>query len=322
MRTKVIFEDKDIIVIHKPAGIAVQTARIGQQDVVSELKNYLAGKTFDNAAGKTIGNTLGKTTDKTSGKPTGKPTGASAVNSPYLGVIHRLDQPVEGVLVFAKNPKAAAALSKQMQGGDFCKEYMAVVCGKAPKTEENLVDYLKKDGDKALVYNAEKPSNGKENAAEKHASDPEAKKAVLHYTLLEEKCIEETSIEEKCVAENHVANNETEDRATKDKATKDKTAKDNQVENNAATYLSLLRVQLETGRFHQIRAQLSNAGMPILADAKYGNEISNQMARNLRVRNVALCAVRLTFTHPITGKNMEYTITPENPAFTLFVKQE
>ena len=82
MRTKVIYEDKDIIVAQKPAGLATQTARVGQADMVSELKNHIAP--------------------------------AQGGKSPYLGVIHRLDQPVEGPLVFAKNQKAAAVLTKQL----------------------------------------------------------------------------------------------------------------------------------------------------------------------------------------------------------------
>ena len=72
----ILYEDKDIIVCHKAAGIAVQNARIGAADMESSLKNYLAAKN----PGK----------------------------MPYLGIVHRLDQPVEGVLVFAKTPKAAA----------------------------------------------------------------------------------------------------------------------------------------------------------------------------------------------------------------------
>ena len=77
MRTEIIYEDSHIIVCRKPAGIAVQSRESTRQDMVSELKNYL----------------------KTS----------------YLGVVHRLDQPVEGVLVFAKTQAAAASLSSQVQ---------------------------------------------------------------------------------------------------------------------------------------------------------------------------------------------------------------
>ena len=94
MKTQIVYEDNDIVVINKPAGLATQTARVGQPDVVSELKNYL--------------------------------------RSPYLGIIHRLDQPVEGLLVFAKNKRAAAALSTQLQSteGVLNKQYYAVFCGK------------------------------------------------------------------------------------------------------------------------------------------------------------------------------------------------
>ena len=75
MKTEIIYEDKHILVCYKPAGIAVQTASSFQQDMVSELKNYLAGKGEKN---------------------------------PYIGVVHRLDQPVSGVLVFARNQAAAS----------------------------------------------------------------------------------------------------------------------------------------------------------------------------------------------------------------------
>ena len=73
MQKNIVYEDGSMIVVYKPAGIATQTARIGQGDMVSELKNYL------------------------SGKPEGWGKG-----EPYLGVVHRLDQPVSGILVFAK----------------------------------------------------------------------------------------------------------------------------------------------------------------------------------------------------------------------------
>ena len=83
MKSIIIYEDKEILVIHKPAGIATQTAKLGQADVVSELKNYLKQK--------------GENT--------------------YLAVVHRLDQPVEGLLVFAKTQNAAKKLSADLQNG-------------------------------------------------------------------------------------------------------------------------------------------------------------------------------------------------------------
>lgn len=85
MKTEILYEDNSILVIRKPAGLAVQSAGIGQADVVSELKSHLAKLPGAGRTGK---------------------------GEPYLGIVHRLDQPVEGLLVFAKDTKAAAALSK------------------------------------------------------------------------------------------------------------------------------------------------------------------------------------------------------------------
>ena len=144
MKATILHEDNHIIVVHKHAGIAVQSARIGQADLVSELKKHLA---------------------------------KSAGSNPYLGVIHRLDQPVEGVLVFAKNPKAAAELSRQVQGDDFCKEYLAVVCGKLENTQGELVDYLEKQNGMAVVATPEK-----------------GKKSVLQYRVLKETMAQEQTV--------------------------------------------------------------------------------------------------------------------------------
>ena len=119
----ILYEDKDILVCHKPAGIAVQNARFGTMDMESAMKNYLAVQN----PGK----------------------------SPYLAIIHRLDQPVEGVLVMAKTPAAARELSRQIAEGKMDKWYLAVtsrdpgegeilVNREAP--EHFLTDYVKKDG--------------------------------------------------------------------------------------------------------------------------------------------------------------------------------
>lgn len=115
MRTEILYEDAHILVCRKPAGIAVQSANASRADMESELKNYLSS-------------TL----------PKGK--------APYLGVVHRLDQPVKGVLVFAKTPQAAASLSKQVQDGTMEKIYHARVYGHPAAEEETLTDYLYKDG--------------------------------------------------------------------------------------------------------------------------------------------------------------------------------
>ena len=136
MRTEILYEDKSIMVVRKPAGLAVQSAGIGQPDVVSELKSYLA---------KLPG----------AGRP-GK-------GEPYLGIVHRLDQPVEGLLVFAKDKKAAAALSKQLTEGALNKHYYAVLCGYPDCPEGDLVDYLRREQEFA-----------------------DEMIAVLHYRILEE----------------------------------------------------------------------------------------------------------------------------------------
>ena len=118
----IIYEDNDIIVCYKPAGIATQTRRIGQQDMESFIRNYRAAKN----------------------------------EPPYVGIVHRLDQPVEGVMVFAKNQKAAASLSRQIKEHTTEKYYRAASRGQGvsgtDKKEDNhapawhtLTDYISFD---------------------------------------------------------------------------------------------------------------------------------------------------------------------------------
>lgn len=108
----ILYEDNDLIVVEKPAGVPVETSRIGLADMVSLLRNHLA-------------------------VPGGK--------VPYLGMVHRLDQPVQGVMVFARNQKAAGNLSAQIAKGEMEKTYLAVVNGQA-REQASLTDYLLKDG--------------------------------------------------------------------------------------------------------------------------------------------------------------------------------
>lgn len=140
IKDRILFEDKDILVCQKPAGIAVQSAGIGSMDLESMLKNYLAEKA---------------------------PGGI-----PYLAVVHRLDQPVEGILVFAKNQKAAAQLNRQMTSGKIKKEYLAVTDRKPLKDKGQLTDYLKKDGRTNTSSVEQKGTDG-------------AKEARLSYVVLE-----------------------------------------------------------------------------------------------------------------------------------------
>lgn len=242
MQTEILFEDKDILVCYKPAGIATQTGGFAAMDVVSELKNYLSAK---------------------------------GQADPFVGVIQRLDQPVEGVLVFGKNKKATAALNKQLTHNEIKKEYLAAVF---VKTEDKptdsfwkekdeyplhsktmLTDYLVKDARTNTSYVVEKPT-----------SSPDAKKAELTYTILQKEKVE-------------------------------------------GGMIFYVRIFLHTGRHHQIRVQFAHADMPLLGDRKYGTEASQKLSDALSVRDVALCAQTLRFKHPVTGKKQEFSVKPHKP---------
>ncbi len=223
VRDYIIYEDKEILVCHKPAGIAVQSAGVGNMDLESLLKNYIARK----QPGK----------------------------MPYLGVIHRLDQPVEGVVVFALNPKAAAALNRQMTSGQIRKTYLAVTAGDLPGKEGKLEDWLKKDGRTNTSRAVKEGTEG-------------AKKAVLYWKLLETK--------------------ETVDEMR-----------------------SLLEIRLETGRHHQIRVQMANAGMPLVGDRKYNPEKTGR-------EPLCLCSAALEIRHPLTGKKMQLQVRPAGEGFQAF----
>lgn len=225
MKTEIIYEDNELLVVHKPAGLATQTAKAGQADIVSELKNYL--------------------------------------KCSYLGIIHRLDQPVEGLLVFAKTKKSAAALSLQLKEGTLNKQYYAVICGKPMAEQGELVDYLYKD--------TLKTGRAVVAAPQDISRYPDAKRAVLQYRLLQ--YAEEAD-------------------------------------------LSLLEIHIDTGRFHQIRAQMSHAGMALLGDAKYAGEAVRKRGEELGIRNVALCAFCISFQHPVKKRKMDFRIKPQGKIFS------
>ena len=140
IRSLIIYEDPHIIVCRKPAGVPTQSARISTPDMASMLKNYLSGG--------------------------------------YLAVIHRLDQPVEGLLVFAKTPGAARELNRQLTSSGFGKYYRAIVSGIPEPTEGTLEDYMVKDA--------------RANASRICTKNtPGAKAARLHYRV--EKIFRDTS---------------------------------------------------------------------------------------------------------------------------------
>ena len=154
MAVKIIYEDKDILVCEKPAGLAVQSARISEPDMVSELKNYLTGKQPTGAPGKSAEiSAFGGTRQPASATTS---VGVRKPQSVYLGVVHRLDQPVSGLLVFAKNKKAAGALSTQTAQHQMNKIYYAVVYTKEDLTGKRgtLTDWLVKEASIARVCDA------------------------------------------------------------------------------------------------------------------------------------------------------------------------
>lgn len=140
MNLQILHEDTHIIVCHKPARIATQSCKIGEPDMVSILKNHIYKS-------------------------------SSSKNEPYLAVIHRLDQPVEGLLVFAKTPFAAKELNKQLQNHGFSKQYLALLCGQPKESALTLEDYILKDGrtNTSCICSPDTPG---------------AKKAILHYEIL------------------------------------------------------------------------------------------------------------------------------------------
>lgn len=264
---KILYEDDDLIVCHKKAGIPVQSARIGQKDMVSILNNYLAEKK----------------------------------NVPQeVFVVHRLDQPVEGVIVFAKNKKAAAGLSRQITDGSMKKRYQAVVCvteqgEKLLRKFENETELSGSDEHKGVHKERYTlidylMKNGKTNRSEVgDQSQKEAKKAELSFQVIE----------------------------------------------NLERY-ALVSIDLKTGRHHQIRVQMSHAGLPLYGDQKYHANWQEYVRKEEEPENelfayfgsapakknpaLALCSAELKFRHPVTGKQMRFETKPTSEAFEFFDK--
>lgn len=210
----VLYEDNHLLVALKPQNVPTQADESGDPDMLTLLKKYLVDK-YD------------------------KPGDA------YLGLVHRLDRPTGGVMVFAKTSKAAARLCEQIRDpdGDFQKSYLAVVAGRPTRTGV-LENYLAKDEKTNTVTVVPSSLEG-------------AKKAVAEVRLIEE-----------------------------------------------GKGMSLVGVELVTGRSHQARVQLKYIGTPIVGDVRYAG------SKLIRSPHLALWAYRLAFTHPTTGDRMVFMAPP------------
>lgn len=214
-KLKVIYEDNHIIVVEKTPNIPSQSDKTGDTDMLTLVKQYIKEKY---------------------NKP----------GNVYLGLVHRLDRPVGGIMIFAKTSKAAGRLSEQVREKSFEKKYLAVVDGKIDIKRGTLENYLYKDerNNISKVVNKDKKN---------------AKLAKLDYEV---------------IAYNEVKK------------------------------LSLVKVNLHTGRHHQIRVQLSNFGHSIFGDQKYGTRGQG--------KQIALWAYELTIKHPITKEKMIFKDFPES----------
>ena len=211
---KIIYEDNHIIVVEKMVNVPSQADKTDDEDMLMIIKKYLKEKY------KKPGNV-------------------------YLGLVHRLDRPVGGVMIFAKTSKAASRLSEEVRNKTFKKEYLVICNGKMEKDKDTLKDYLWKDEKKNTSYVVRE---NKKNA----------KEAILDYEVLKY----------------------------------DK-------EQN----LSVLKINLHTGRHHQIRVQLSSRMHAIYGDSKYhGRGAGN---------NICLWAYKLTIVHPTTKEEMTFMDLPE-----------
>ncbi|GAB6904300.1 Pseudouridine synthase [Desulfosarcina cetonica] len=207
-RWPVLYTDNHLLALYKPAGLLVQGDRTGDVSLLELGKQWLKVRYA---------------------KP----------GQVFLAMVHRLDRPVAGVVLFARTSKAAARLSAQFRERRVEKRYLAVVAGRLGGESGRLVDHIERRDRRSRVV---------------PAPTPQSQAARLRYTVL----------------------------ARDDRRT-------------------LLQVDLETGRRHQIRIQLAHAGHPLLGDLRYG------AGEPLPGRQIALLAHVLCVDHPTRDERLVFT---------------
>ena len=234
MSIEYLYEDQDILVCHKPAGMATEGAGAGRMDLISAARNYLARKNRGNNAGR------------------------QRNLPPYVATVNRLDKPVEGIIVLALNKKAAGSLAAQIKEHRTDKYYYALCYGRFETDKGYLTDTLIRREDNGLAAVLEEGTDVKTIGG-----DP--KKAELEYEVVA-------------------------------------------MEGDT----TLLKIHLLTGRFHQIRCQLSHMGHPILGDKDYASPESRAFSDEHDINQVCLVSYSFSFKHPGTGKRVTYEIKPDN----------
>lgn len=216
--SQIIYEDNHLLIINKKVGQLVQGDKTGDESLLESIKNFI--KIRDNKPGNV-----------------------------FLGLVHRIDRPTSGLVIYAKTSKALSRLTQMVKNREIKKTYWAIVPKEIIPQSQRLVHYLKKNekNNKAIIF--AKPTEG-------------AKEAILTYHIIK-------------ILENY----------------------------------QLLEIDLETGRHHQIRAQLSKNGVPIKGDLKYGSPRSNPDG------GISLHARKLEFIHPVTKESIEIIApVPQNDA--------
>lgn len=214
MNINILHEDNHLLIVEKPVNMPVQEDRSQDDDLLSILKQDIKIRY------KKPGNV-------------------------YLALVHRLDRPVGGAIVFAKTSKGASRLADVLRRRKLKREYLAVVRGRVRKREAQLTDYLWKDRRRNKVHVVNKNKRG-------------AQQAILNYEVID-----------------HLEGD-----------------------------LTLLHVQLQTGRSHQIRVQLANIGHPLYGDQKYGQHV------NEPGEQIALWSHKLSFKHPTRDETVQVTSYP------------